>query len=80
MTKPMEDDNYYHSKIYLNLLTADSAGYSLFQFYYRTYSLPKIKYSFKNPAYLRETPTLSTNADCRTDTNLKGLRGLSIFF
>ena len=36
--------------------------------------------SIKKKSRIRETPTLSTDADSRTDTNLKRLRDLSIFF
>ena len=34
----------------------------------------------KKKSRIRETPTLSSDADSRTDTNLKRLRDLSIFF
>ena len=50
---------------------------NLYMFYY---SLPGIEMQFRQlskiKSRIRETPTISTNADSRTDTNLKRLRDL----
>ena len=59
----------------LNNLAYQTEG---FFFFYK-----KIRFkqgNVKEKSCIRETPTLSTNADSRIDTNLKRLRDLSDFF
>ena len=73
---PQQKSNLYSLSPKLNYVGA----FFIVLYYNPHINLKNYKYSKiqKKKSRIRETPTLSTDADSRTDTNLKRLRNLSI--